>query len=333
MRTALFVLLACACFTVAEPARADDAKAEAAGRALFDEGVALMNANRFPEACPKLEASLDKFPGIGTRGKLAECYEKAGRLASAWVTYKDVARLAAASGDATREKVASDRATAIEPKLAYLTVVAPSVEIPGLVVKRNGRTIERLGAPAPVDAGLVVVEASAPGRKAFTTQVLAASGQTSNVDLPPLEAAQPAKAAPTTSAGTTATADYDANAVRTSESTWQKPVGFVMGGAGLVALVAGGFVGLSAKSSYDDAFDTGRCDRATLACDAEGQKTTEDARTTATTATILAGTGGALLLGGVLLYLTAPRARPPSAIRVTPSVAPGHAGIIVGGAL
>lgn len=333
MRTAPFVLLACAAFAVAEPARADDAKAQAAGRALFDEGVALMNANRLAEACPKLEASLEKFPGIGTRGKLAECYEKAGRLASAWLTYKDVARYAASSGDATREKVASDRATAIEPKLAYLTVAGPAAEIPGLVVKRNGRPIDKLGAPVPVDAGLVVVEASAPNKKPFTTQVLAASGQTSTLEIPPLEPAQPARAAPASTAGTAATADYEANAVRTSESNWQKPVGFVMGGAGLVALVAGGFVGLSAKSSYDDAFDSGRCDRDTRSCNAEGQKATEDARSTATTATILAGTGGALLVGGVLLYLTAPRAKPPSALRVTPNVAPGHAGIVIGGTL
>ena len=68
-----------ACLSVgvgpAREARAGDA-AEKEGRALFDEGVALGKQGRWAEACPKLAASLERFPGIGTRGKLAECYEK-----------------------------------------------------------------------------------------------------------------------------------------------------------------------------------------------------------------------------------------------------------------
>jgi hypothetical protein len=63
-------------------------------------------------------------------------------------------------------------------------VVAPSTDVPGLVVKRNGESIAQLGAADPVDAGLVQIEASAPGRRPFTTRVMASSGQTSKLALP-----------------------------------------------------------------------------------------------------------------------------------------------------
>ena len=112
----------------ATPAHAQDAQAQAAGRALFNEGVALFNKGDFEAACPKFEASLKQFPGIGTRGKLAECYEKLGRYASAYQAYREVAQLATRSGDPAREQVASERAKSLEPKLSYVTVVAASRE-------------------------------------------------------------------------------------------------------------------------------------------------------------------------------------------------------------
>ena len=126
------------------PARAQDAQTQAMGRALFNEGVALFNKGDYEAACPKFEASLKHYPGLGTRGKLAECYEKQGHFASAWAVYREVAQLATRSGDPTREQIANERAKALEPKLSYVTVaVSAANDIPGLVVKRNGREVER----------------------------------------------------------------------------------------------------------------------------------------------------------------------------------------------
>lgn len=338
MRRPLSSLLVCAALatvaTAAPPASAQSAAAQAQGRALFDEGVALMGQHRYAEACPKLEASLDRFPGIGTRGKLAECYEKAGRLASAWRTYRDVARLAAEANEPAREKVAADRALAIEPRLSYLTVTPPSADVPGLVVKRNGKPVEQLGSAEPVDSGLVQVEATAPGRKPFTAQVMLVAGQTSKLDLPNLEPQTSATAAsPRPAPAQPATPTAEPPVVTTESSSWQKPVGLVLGGAGLVAIGVGSVLGLSAKSKYDKAFDDGHCDRTTKSCDAAGQSDTDSARSSATTATILASAGGVALVGGVVLWLTAPKDRPTSALRVTPSVGPTYAGVAIGGAL
>ena len=119
-------------------AQADPAD-QAAGRALFDEGMALLTKGDLAAACPKFEASLRRFPGIGTRGKLAECYERQGRAASAWATYREVAGLAERAGDTTRAKVAAERAKTLEGKLARVTVAAPSPsELPGLRCSATG---------------------------------------------------------------------------------------------------------------------------------------------------------------------------------------------------
>lgn len=316
--------------TAPRAAHAQDARA----KALFEEGMVLFQDGKFPLACPKFEESLKLFNGLGTRGKLAECYEKAGRLASAYKTYKDVARLAGGAGDTTRERVAGERARLIEPKLSYLTVTPPTVEIPGLVVRRNGKPVEQLGTAEAVDSGLVQVEATAPGRKPFTAQVMLTAGQTSKLDLPALEPATTAsRTAPAPApAPSSPPAEYKMPEPAPEPASWQKPTGLVLGAAGLATMGVGAFVGFYAKSKYDKAFDEGHCDRGNLSCDDTGQGETESARRSATTATVLVSVGGAALIGGVVLYLTAPRARP-TAIRIAPSVSTTGAGLSIAGAL
>src|SRR5438105_15351955 len=94
------VVIAAACASWAPTdAYAQAASAQAEGRVLFDEGARLLNEGKLDEACPKLEASLRRYAGLGTRGKLAECYEKSGRTASAWAMYEQVAALATKAGD------------------------------------------------------------------------------------------------------------------------------------------------------------------------------------------------------------------------------------------
>lgn len=184
------------------PAKAEDAPAQVAGRALFNEGVALFNKGEFEAACPRFEASLKQFPGIGTRGKLAECYEKVGRYASAYQAYHEVAQLATRGGDPAREQVASERAKSLEPKLSYITVVlSPANDVTGLVVKRSGREIERakLGAAEPVDSGTVAIDVTAPGRKPFSGHIHVMQGLSVRFEVPALSPDASANAQPLSS--------------------------------------------------------------------------------------------------------------------------------------
>ena len=84
-----------------------------------------MAQGKHADACPKLEESQRLDPGIGTQFNLAVCYEQVGRTASAWSTFLDVAGAARAAGQTEREKVARQRATALEPRLIRLTITAP----------------------------------------------------------------------------------------------------------------------------------------------------------------------------------------------------------------
>ncbi|AKV02171.1 hypothetical protein AKJ09_08834 [Labilithrix luteola] len=319
----------------AQDAQTPDARTQATGRALFNEGVALYNDGKFAEACAKLETSLKYFPGIGVRGKLAECYEKLGRYASAWSMYKEVADLATRSGEPTREAVANERVKALDPKLSHVTIVLPPAnDVPGLVVKRNGQVLERakLGAAQTVDAGNVTVEVTAPNRKLFYTQVAVTVGQSTRIEIPALEpiviAETPAPEPPPPHASTPLT---EPPAPPTS-TPWQKPAGLVIGGLGITSMLVGGVFGFSARATYDSAFDNGACTKPTNECTADGQSQIDSARSQATASTILFITGGALTAGGIVLYLTAPRART-SGLRLVPSPYAGGAGLTLAGSL
>ena len=123
---------------VASIARSEPSMVDrAAAQTLFDDAVQLVAAQRYKEACPKLEESQRIDPGIGTQFNLADCYEKIGRTASAWVNFSEVADAALKESNPERERVAKDRANAVSKRLSYLTVTVTH-PVNGLVVTRDG---------------------------------------------------------------------------------------------------------------------------------------------------------------------------------------------------
>jgi len=283
-----------------------------------------MESKDYQGACPKLEASLERFDGIGTRGKLAQCYEQAGRVASAWAMYREVEALAGKSGDEARAKVAREAAQALEPRLPHLTLtVATSRQVDGMVLRRNGAEVASgaWGAPIAVDPGKHSLEASAPGHAPWTTDIEVQEGESKSVEIPALEALPP-EAQPARSDAPAA----DRSPARTS--SW-RPVAMIATGAGVVSLAVGGYFGLRAKSKWDGAFDDGHCDSASNVCDATGQDQTDQARSAATLSNVFVGAGAVLAAGGVALWLLAPEERAPSqmAVRVVPVAAPKQGGL------
>jgi hypothetical protein len=336
------IAIAVALAVVPAAARAQNASEQAEARTLFDQGSRLYASGDFAAACPKLEASLHLYAGLGTRGRLAECYEKLGRTASAWAMYEQVAILAAKAGDAPKEQVARERSAALGPKLARLTVVLPPAsDVPGLVVKRGGETVERgaMGSAVPVDPGTLGFEVAAPGRVTKTLDVKVAPSQQVTFEVPALDVAPPPppgtvpEASPagpdgTAAAGATGgTASADAG----SHPTWQTPTAIALGGAGVVAIGVGAVLALTAKGSYDAAFSHGDCSHATLTCDGAGQSQTDGARSRANVGGALLGVGAVFVVGGGVLFFTAPHAAPAAALRVAPALAPGVAGLSVAG--
>src|SRR5450755_429104 len=89
---------------------AQNAQDKAAADSLFDDGKRLVAAGDFEHACPKFEASLKLSPRVGVKLNLADCYEKAGRTASAWAEFREAAAFAARSNDEQRGAFATQRA-------------------------------------------------------------------------------------------------------------------------------------------------------------------------------------------------------------------------------
>src|SRR6266446_4742742 len=111
-------------------------------QALFNEGKRLMDSKQYAQACPKFADSQKLDPGVGTLLNLAVCYEKNGQTASAWAAYDEAASAAKGAGQADREKYARERAAALAPLLAKLTITVPQASaIDGLTITRDGVTL------------------------------------------------------------------------------------------------------------------------------------------------------------------------------------------------
>src|SRR5690242_18727988 len=138
------------------PSFAGPAETRAAADALFREGRALVKQGQFAAGCAKLEGSQNLDPAPGTLLALADCFEKDGRLASAWSTWNDAVVLSRQRNDKRRQETAEKRAKALEGKLPKLQINVPTESaVEGLVVKRNDKLIESsiFGSAIPVDPG------------------------------------------------------------------------------------------------------------------------------------------------------------------------------------
>ncbi len=300
----------------------------AAAEALFKEGKRLAADGKFELACPKFEESQKLDPGIGTQFNLANCYERSGRTASAWTSFLEVASNARAAGQKERERVARERAKALEAQLVHLLVTVPAeiASIEGVEIRRNGVAIGKAqwGVAVPVDPGSYTLEASAPGKKTWrVTADVSQPGSQRELTIGPLEAtrAQPVATASRpvlTTAGKSESISSDSGATR-------RTLAVIVGGAGIVGIGVGTVLGLSAKSTFDDA--DAECN-ADGFCTREGVALRDDAVSRGNVATVVFGVGSAALIGGAVLWFTAPSetdtaARAPAA-RMQLGVGPGQ---------
>jgi len=290
---ALCLPLACVlvCAQV-ESASAQRPDLTAAAEQLFEEGRALLAQNKLAEACPKLAESHRLDPAVGTLLNLGECYEKAKKTASAWATYIEADTLARRLGQVARAEFAADRAKLLGATLPMLSIDATATRdgsrAVAVTVKRDGEVIAE---PAwrtfvPTDPGEHRIEASAPGFRPFSRTISLAPGERAHVAVPRLDAAGPAANVPSSSP------------LRT--------LGVVLVGAGALASGAGLFFGTRARSKNDDA-RSNFCNGVT--CTSRGATLLDEADTAATWSTVLVSVGVTALVGGIVLYLAAPKSK------------------------
>jgi serine/threonine-protein kinase len=334
-------------FLAAVPAAAQaTANDKASAEALFDAALELMKKGNYAEACPKLENSQRIDPGVGTLLYLGECYERIGRTASAWATFREAASQAEAAGEARRGKAARDRIAKLEPELAYLTIeIAEGTRaLPGLRIRRDGADAGSgiAGAAVPVDPGTVKVEVTAPDHESFTVSVRIQPRAHQTVLIPTLAAVEPSHGADVAAVAAVPPAEQQQPqpaaapppsepkppAEAKSDGSTQRIIGLSVAGLGLVGIGVGSYFGavaMSDEKKADHECSPTQCDTQT-----ELNHST-DAHHHATISNIAFATGGGLLAVGAVVFFTAPKKS--SSVGVTPIFAPGFAGVSIGGRL
>jgi hypothetical protein len=304
----------------AASAHAQNTDSKAAAEALFDQGRQLMAEGQYAPACAKFEASQALDPGVGTVLNLAACYEKSGRIASAWAQYRETLSAARKAGSSERERIARERVQALEPRLSYLTIVTWKGQ--EVSVTRDGVALDDavLSTAIPLDPGVHTVAARAAGKRAWSTQVtVQPDGDRVSVSVPilPDEAAPPGSelSAPDGSSGPQPSAADGKHATKASPGAAQRVLAIVSAAVGVAGVATGAVFGLKAASTWSDAKDSCKPQ-----CDAAAHKLSVDAGQSGTISTVAFIVGGVGLASGAVLWFTAPEshAEAPVALRIGP---------------
>jgi hypothetical protein len=337
--------MCCWLLTARAPASADAPAASEQAARLFDEAKQALSEHDYVQACAKLEQSQGLDPQLGTQLHLALCYEKRGLVASAYRTFQAAAIVAAERGDAgspsPREEFARKHLTKLEPALSSVMLHFAGRPSDELHIELDGRELARdlWHEPLSIDPGehglLATAPESQPWKHDFT---IGAGAQHLTMEIPELQRVVEAVAEVEVPAPSAVAAELEpsqvvepprlsaagANAHAGLAST-QRILSYVTAGAGVAGIGVGVVFGLlrntrlSQLESYCD-LDAGRC------MIAAGDTATRDridqlrgqAHSAATAATLSFILGGAAVLGGVALLITAPNPRGDLALQIGP---------------
>lgn len=229
-----------------------------AAEALFQQARNLMDAAQDAAACPKLEESQRLDPGVGTLMYLALCYERVGKTASAWSTYRVAASAARNARQLEREGIAKSRADALEPRLSRLVLRVPAQHAPGLTVMRDGVALGQAAwnVGVPVDPGTHHIAASALHYLPYAASVeVPPDGAQIVFEVPMLQPAAQAHeqvrhADPAPGSRTHPTAPVDTQGNRLGTQQW---VGIGVGALGAVGFGLGTYFALRSRALDDKA--------------------------------------------------------------------------------
>jgi hypothetical protein len=277
---------------------------KAAAEALFIEARQRMDARDYSAACDKFAESERLDPAAGTLLNLADCYERDGKLASAWVTFREAASAAEREGRQQWGEQATARAALLEAHLPTLSVeVDPALAPEGLELLREGTPIARStwGSPIPIDPSVQRIEARAPGMKPWGVSVrVDAENAHAVVKVPKLEPLPvPPQAPPLLP--------------EEPRRPLQRPIALALLGVATASVGLGSVLGALAISNNSQA--ARRCPTSPACSDPTAVTLTNTANGEATASTVSFVAGGALLLAGGILFFTAPPKHPKTALR------------------
>jgi tetratricopeptide (TPR) repeat protein len=299
-------------------------------KTLFDQGQKQMADKNYAAACASFKASNEAVARVGTLLNLADCYEKAGKLASAWGAYYDSINLGRRQGHPEYEEFAQKKKDELEPKLLKMTIVVPpDVKLDGMKVMRDKTVVEPAawGVPVAVDPGKHSIDVTAPHKLAFHTDVTVD-------DAHKLVEVKIEKLADAPVAWPHSDQPQVIERVVQAPSAWTplRIGGIALGGAGVVSIVIGSVLGLVANDKYQSALKN-ECNSDPNGCTPGGVSDGAAAHDLAGVATGLFVGGLIAVAGGITLFVVGAPSHPKTenavGLRVTPL--PGGASATLGG--
>jgi hypothetical protein len=290
------------------PTEADRATA----RTLANEGQEAFDRGDYPTAAERFARADALYHAPTLLLGLARSQAAMGKLISAAETYnRIVSEGPPPKSSQTFLKAVEDAGKELEATEARIPrVIINTRGSADAVVTMDGLTIPHasLGVKRPVDPGRHVFRATAPGLTAEPLTFTLTEGvmQTVTLELKPIiEPPPPPVAEPS--------------------SSTQLTLGIATLGLGGAGIVLGGITGVLAIRKRQELEP--RCDKVTSLCPASEQDALATFHTFTTLSTIGFITGGAALATGVVLLVTAPRAKPLPEASIVPRLGVGYIGV------
>jgi hypothetical protein len=182
----LGALAAAALLAVAAPAAAQEAGVDrtAAARALFDEGLALLDAERWEEAADRFQRALALRPSHQITYNLTTALVELGHLVRASELLRQVSRDPTATPEV--RQAAEARRAQLLPRIASLTIV-PGEDLDRADFFLDERPLEPvlIGVAIPVDPGSHVVTGRHTGRVVVRRELVILEGENAELNLAP----------------------------------------------------------------------------------------------------------------------------------------------------
>jgi hypothetical protein len=320
-RVALLVAVTGSLGLATAPARGDDSR-EALDE--LKQGYSLKQLGNCRDALPHLARSVRLDPSGRALLNLSDCEQQLGELVEAQGHAAQGRELARHKSEAELVTAADAQLESIAKRLPRLTVRLASTAPQHCLVASDGTVVEAaaLGVDVGVNPGAHVLTVSAPGYAERRFDVSLEEGARKEVEVEPGAKLQPdASNAATSPAATTAgPAAPEGVAPKTSPN---RALAYSVLAVGAAGVTVGVVTGLAAGSKHTTL--AGECDSQGGACPPGSQGDINSFYTLRTASTVAYAIGAAGLVGGAVLWFTAPSPRSDAAAHVW--LGPASAGI------
>lgn len=282
-------------------------------KALFDHGVAEMEAGNLAKACPQLAKSYQLYAHDATLVALADCEDRAGHAATAIGFYEqylinfEFMDQEQKGKHAARAKKAEERRKTLLSALTSMAIKLPANLPSNAKLFRDGREIALSAAELeiPIDPGEHRVVLQLPNGASIERQVRIKSGEHVRVEieLPVTEDQTPSEAFPPDPFPASSASPPPGEETPSEELNGQNPYrtwAIVSGGVAGAGLITGAILGGLAWTQKG--IKNLHCTAIERACDHEGFEAVNLGRTYAHGSTVSFVVGSAAL-GGMLYFL------------------------------